>query len=242
METNQIPPFGILEDDFVKTNQFASSFDKKEIVPAFPHQFNTLVESLDDNFSNPEIVLTPESHKHIYTIIKNCGDDEIGWLGSVKQKDNKFTIDNIFLFEQKVGFAETEIDAQALGKFYSDYNKKFGPSLLNRILFWGHVHPGDTDPSPQDENQMELFAHNKYFIRGIFNRDGHACFDFFDYQSKIKIIDCPWSIECKIDTKFENDIKEEIAKKVKKKRVYTPKISKFSAFSKTSLFPWKNLP
>ena len=192
--------------------------DKETILPSVPHQFETKMESLDKNLANPIIAMTPKTHQHIYTIIKNCGEDEISWLGSVKRDGNTYLIDNIFLFEQEVSFASTEIDSKGLGRFYADYSKKNGPSsigLLNRILFWGHVHPNDTQPSFQDDQQMELFAHNKYFIRGIFNRGGRATFDFFDYITKIKILDCPWHIQHEIDPSFENLIKREIKNKVK---------------------------
>ena len=208
-----------------EVSETVSTFDTVEdfelpeevVIPSSPHTFETRVEPIDGDRINPVIVLTPEVQQHIYFIIKNCGEDEISWLGTVTQKDNTYTIDRVFLFKQSVSVVETEIDAKVLGKFYSDYIKKGGStSMLNKILFWGHVHPGEsTEPSGQDDTQMELFAHNKYFIRGIFNRQGRACFDFYDYTAKIKTLDCPWRLEYPMhNRRLEKKVKKEILKKV----------------------------
>jgi hypothetical protein len=220
MQPTKIDPLsGIMYPDILEADTI------KTFSPPVPHSFETLVESLDANRANPVIKLTKQAWLHMYAIIRNCGDDEISWLGCVDEKDGVYTIDDIFIVHQTVDFAETEIDEKKMGQFYSEYIKKNpenGAEKLSKILFWGHVHPGDsTSPSQQDEDQMSLFAHNKYFIRGIFTRHGRGVFDFYDYKAGIRIIDCPWEVDVGVDINLEKSVKDEIKKKVKKSPIPT---------------------
>ncbi len=182
--------------------------------------------------TTPTIALSLPAYIDTNHIIAAAGSDEIGWLGSVKKNGDTYLIEQVFLFRQEVSGGHCEFDAASLGRFYAEMLKAdpANKSLLNRILFWGHLHPGDmTEPSGQDDNQMDSFAHNPYFIRGIFTRGGKVVFTFFDYGNKLKIVDCPWELAVPDDDRRAT-IAQEIREKVTngprffRGRSYVPKI------------------
>ena len=82
---------------------------------------------------------------------------------------------------------------------------------------------------------MQLFAHNKYFIRGIFSRQGNCCFTFFDYERKIKFVDCPWQIHIQIDD--DEARRKEISKEIKKKVSHG---GGFGVWPKSKVKDWKD--
>jgi hypothetical protein len=171
-----------------------------------------------DDVPVPTILVSTKAYEKMQCIIQECGEDEISWLGTVKpMPDNEFLISDVVLFQQKVSLGSTEFDQGDLGKFYATKLKEnpANKEMLGSLLFWGHVHPDDVGPSIQDNDQMKLFAHNKFFIRGIFNRSNKAKFDFYDYTKSIKIINCPWKLSIE-DTKLKESIIKEIKEKVKK--------------------------
>ncbi len=185
-----------------------------------PHNAEPKIEILAG--SAPMIYLSLEAYRDINYIIEAAGEDEIGWLGSVKiLKDNVYCIDRIFLFEQEVSGAHCEFESKDLGKFCMDMLKKdrANKELLNRVFFWGHLHPGDMiEASSQDDEQMETLDNGKFFIRGIFTRGGQCMFTFYDYSMKIRVIDCPWGLYCgDDDDKRRKEIIEEVREKVKKR-------------------------
>jgi hypothetical protein len=183
-----------------------------------PHVAETKVERLGAS-EIPTILVSIEALRDMNYIMGESGREEISWLGSVKETESgRYLIERVFLFKQSVSAGHTEIDQGSLAQFYGDMLKAdpANRTLLNQILFWGHVHPGGwVGPSMQDEDQMDLFAHNKYFIRGIFSREGHCSFTFFDYERKLKFVDCPWHIDIQIGN--DENRRKEIAKEIKKK-------------------------
>ena len=189
--------------------------------PFAPHQFETQQEVLSAN-NLPRIFITPPAYADILTLAQLSGSDEISWLGSVAAlPDYQFLIDGIFLLKQKVHSATTEINEEGLADFFTDLIGD-DPELAQRVMFWGHVHPRhSTSPSSQDEDQMEAFSHNPWFIRGIFGRSGRAEFTFYDYQRGLKWKDVPWQIHCLLGEELTAKWQAEIDAKVTK-QVFTP--------------------
>ncbi len=191
--------------------------EEEPVKPLFPHEAEPQIQSMVEVVT-PTILLSLEAYTDTHYIMEAAGNDEVGWLGTVnKLDDGHYLIEKVFLFDQQVSGTHCEFDQASIGKFYTDMlqrdtaNKK----ILNSLLFWGHLHPGDmTEPSGQDDDQMELFAHNPFFIRGIFTREGKCVFDFFDYTKNVKITDCPWQMHLG-DDKRRKAIAKEIKDKVK---------------------------
>ncbi len=199
-------------------------------VPLVPHSAQTSIELLEDETPNPIILLSIEAYVDTYHIITAAGDNEVGWLGSVQQLgDDRYLIDKVFMFNQHVSGGHCEFDQTDMGKFYAEKLKqdRANKDLLSSILFWGHLHPGDmTWPSLQDEEQMQVFAHNTFFIRGIFTRGGKCVFTFFDYARGIKINDCPWQIHIQHNTQRYAEIIGEIEQKVRDIKPVRPRYYK----------------
>lgn len=225
------------EDDVMKTTELYAGIIKEPVKPLVPHEAAPQIEVLGKEVKIPTILLSLDAYCNTYYITKASGTDEVGWLGTVqKLEDRRYLIDKVFLFNQQVIGAHCEFDQNDIGKFYNEMLKKDPANklLLNSILFWGHLHPGEmTEPSSQDEEQMELFAHNPFFIRGIFTRVGKCVFTFFDYQRGIKIIDCPWQLRLE-DSERQDAIAREMGEKVK--RSFFSKEGLYDVFSKGGLY------
>lgn len=207
---------GYLNGDYGDGWEGGYYWQPEPVRPLMPHKAETKVERIGDS-EIPEILVSLEAYQDIQCIMDESGTDEIGWLGTVREVDGKYLIEKVFIFNQTVSSGSCEFDQDSISKFYMDMLKADpnNKAMLNSILFWGHVHPGGSvTPSQQDEDQMTLFTHNKYFIRGIFSRSGHCVFTFFDYVRKLKIVDCPWQIDIKSDTSRRKEIAKEIKKKV----------------------------
>lgn len=195
------------EENIIATRRIAAD-------PFRPHEFRT---QLVHNFTQPKIFVTLEAYGDMLAIAENSGSDEIGWLGTVTELGNgKFLIDGIAMPAQQVHGATCELTEDGLGEFFTELaTTDF--DACERMHFWGHVHPGNsTSPSSQDEEQMNLFKHNDWFVRGIFGRNGRAEFTFFDFKSGIRWNDVSWSIYCPVDESRRAKWATEIAAKVKK--------------------------
>lgn len=190
--------------------------------PFVPHEFEPKQVAIGQN-SIPKIFITPEAYADQLSIAQQSGSDEIGWLGSVKKiADYRFLIEKIFLIEQVVSGASTKITEDGLADFFTDLAMA-DPELCAKILFWGHVHPSNsTKSSSQDDDQMALFNHNDWFIRGIFGRSGRAEFTLFDYQRGVIWEDIPWQIYAPIYEDQQAAWKAEIEKKVSSVAVTYP--------------------
>jgi len=215
----------------------AYTWAPEPVKPLTPHVAETKVERLGTS-GVPTIFISMEAYQDMNYILGESGRDEIGWLGSVKETEHgDYLIEKVFLFKQSVSGAHCEFDQNSVSQFYTEMLKAdpANRDMLNRILFWGHAHPSSwVGPSGQDEHQMDLFSHNKYFIRGIFSRQGNCEFTFFDYERKLKFIDCPWQIQ--IDVAEDGERRKEIAKEIKKKVTY----GGFGTWPKREKDWWKN--
>jgi hypothetical protein len=200
--------------------------EEEIIIRPTPHAATPTLETIADA---PTILLSVNAYRETSYIIEACDDNEVGWLGTVKEiKDKTYLIENVFLFEQKVSSYFCEFDQKGLGRFYTKMIKGGNKSLVSSILFWGHLHPGNmTDPSVQDDDQMDLFAHNTFFIRGIFTRLGKCVFTFFDYKRGLKIIDCPWNFYVEEDEARCLEIQKEMKAMVHVENVQVRKKSTF---------------
>lgn len=181
------------------------------------------IELLED-VVKPVIAITPEVYMDMQYIIEEGGKEEISWLGSIKQVNNKYLIDSIFIFLQECSYSSIEIMSDNILKFVSEKLKKgnsFEKDCMTRLRFWGHTHPGgSTSPSRMDETQMNVFKENPFFIRGIFTKNSMCSFSFFDYKKGLKFNFSESNLmnflDVKEDTLRRDKIKKEIKEKVLK--------------------------
>lgn len=184
--------------------------------PFVPHSFQTVQQSLK-RLIEPKIFITPDAYADMLAIAENSGNDEIGWLGTVAELGGgQYLIDGIHMPAQSVHGATCELTEDGIGELFTELAVT-DFAACERMHFWGHVHPGNsTSPSSQDEEQMSQFAHNDWFVRGIFGRNGRAEFTFFDYKSGVRWNDVPWAIHCPVAEERRTKWVAEVAAKVKK--------------------------
>jgi hypothetical protein len=184
-----------------------------------PHDFKTKV------LGAPTITIDQGAYDDMWHLVDEV-KLEVGWLGVVEQKSFlEFHIKEIFLIEQDVSAAMTELDETGLAKLYERLlDQPNGVDKVNALRFWGHSHVNmETSPSGQDETQMDLFKKNEcnWFIRGIFNKHGKAQFDVFYFDLGISFRDVEWKLVRVVGHDPRRDYwKGEITAKVKEK-VYT---------------------
>lgn len=169
--------------------------------------------------SEPKIRMTVGVWQDIGLIIESVpGNNEVGWLGTVLEEDGVYTIDELFLFEQRVHSATCEITGEALSKVIEpimDKDPRRGSDVIKRLRFWGHLHPHNSpSPSGQDEDQMNAFKDAPFFIRGIFCPNGKCEFTFYDFESGVRWLKCPWSLDTASNSARRDFIRKEIQEKV----------------------------
>lgn len=178
-----------------------------------PHEFKTTVQGV------PKIYISDKAYHDMWFMVDEVSD-EVGWLGTVKQ-DNflTFCIEEVFLVEQEVTAAMTELDETGMAKLAEELMKRPNDDAYNRLRFWGHSHVRmDVQPSGQDNKQMELFEKNgcEFFIRGIFNKLGKAKFDVYYFKHGMIFEDCTWEMVKMKDDPRRKHWQEQIKDKVKK--------------------------
>ncbi len=136
----------------------------------------------------------------------------------------EFLIDEIFLFVQDVNGAQTRLDEEDVGRFFTELlERPDGIEKSNRIRAWMHSHvSGSTSPSGTygpghygDLAQMHSFGQGaEYFIMGIGNKHGELRFDIFFYTLGIKIEDVAWEVVVAEDSEMRERVKAELTEKV----------------------------
>lgn len=159
----------------------------------------------------PFVIISKEALIKMQLYVEGCFD-EIGWLGTVTQNDeNVFFIHDVYLFEQKVHSTTTEITPEGLSSFAEELlQQPDGVDIWNNIKLWGHSHVNmSTNPSAQDDNQMETFSEggHPWFLRIIANKKGEFHIDLYDFQQGIIYSNLPWWEET---TDLERAIEKQI--------------------------------
>lgn len=183
----------------------------------FPHTFKQEIKILS-SVVIPEIVISQNAFNDIKSIVSQCGENEISWLGSVDKVENIYYINNVYLVKQTVSTATTEIEPEAIAELATQLILEKKLQEVNKLRFWGHLHPSNsTSPSITDEKQMILFVNEKtdFYIRGIFGRKGRAEFSVFDYVQKLQFNDVEWEIQNTCNEERHLQIKAQIDKYVK---------------------------
>ena len=134
----------------------------------------------------PKVFYAPGVKERIDYLIQKCSK-EVGWWGLVEKHPTKveFTITEIFVPEQRVHGAETDISAEALGALAHELIDR-GVDTTN-LYYWGHSHVNmGVGPSAQDEQQVaEYLPTCRWFIRGIYNKAGLNKVDVYDTRRGI---------------------------------------------------------
>lgn len=163
--------------------------------------------------SAPTVFYSPEAWFSIQHLVE-IAPKEVGWLGLVEELEFDYLITQIFIPEQTVTAAETDISSDAMMDLY---NELIADGIdTSKLIYWGHSHVNmGVTPSGQDEIQVSEYLDScQKFIRGIYNKAGVAKVDVYDqtagyvYQCVDTAIDVPLSIAQKIEAEFEAKVTE----------------------------------
>ena len=83
---------------------------------------------MDNEQRTPVIRLSYKAYVKLFTYIKYV-QAEVGGLGSVRTFGSVFVIDDIFLLEQEVTGATTDITGEGLAKFFAERKKADNPRV-----------------------------------------------------------------------------------------------------------------
>lgn len=161
----------------------------------------------------PFVIISKIALAKMQLYVEGC-INEIGWLGTViKNDENLFFIEDVFLFEQDVHSTTTEITPEGLTAFAEELlQQPNGIETWNNIRLWGHSHVNmGVTPSGQDNSQMETFSNGgiPWFLRIIANKKGDISIDLYDFAQGITYSNLPWWEEFSDEEKaLENQIKE----------------------------------
>ncbi len=219
MKKDRPSPFRVTARYFGAANRFT------------PHQFKTETEVLG---GMPTILISREAYDTMYYIVSES-PEEVSWLGTVRRDGMTFMIEEVFLFEQEVGFSETKLDQKSVGEFFTKMlTEPDGVEKANAVRFWGHSHvnmgvapSGSYGPNDYgDLASMYRFGEGAdYFIMGIANKSGNLRFEVFFYDRKMRVIDVPWSVYEPEREDLRGRIVEELKQKVSRGFVSTARFS-----------------
>ena len=121
-------------------------------------------------------------------------EDEIGWLGYVDKlpDDAGYMVTDVFLLDQEVHGATTEISPTAIIDYYNSLDEEGRDNFLKRCKIWGHSHVNMAPtPSGQDDDMgkelskdVEDFCYKLKDHKGI--RSGNIAYaPFATYFSEL---------------------------------------------------------
>ena len=82
----------------------------------------------------PKLYIKYEALLKMNQIVNTC-TAEVGWLGSVEEKDRVFYVTDVFLLKQKVTSVTTELDEEALSDLLLQMVNE-DPEKYNTIKLW----------------------------------------------------------------------------------------------------------
>lgn len=129
----------------------------------------------------PRVFYTPDVWERMWFIIDHC-EEEVGWLGLVDEVPGGYLITDIYVPEQTVTGAETDIGDEALTNLALELLEEGIDT--SKLIYWGHSHVNmGISPSGQDETQIDEFLNAcPVFIRGIYNKRRESKVDVFDTE------------------------------------------------------------
>lgn len=133
----------------------------------------------------PTVFFSDFAWAQLWTIIEYC-KDEVGWYGLVDETtEGDYVISEIFVPEQEVSSATTDIEPEAMGKLAAQLEAAGKDS--SKLRYWGHSHVHmAVRPSVTDEEQIqEYLDHVDWFIRGIHNKKMESKLDVYDVTNNI---------------------------------------------------------
>lgn len=122
----------------------------------------------------PEIYITTAAKEKLEFYI-DIAPDEISGFGTVKKEEDKFVIEDVFIFPQESSSAATEISGEQLGLGLLQLVED-GVAPENVRLWWhSHVRMSASFSSIDDDTMDKTFSTADWFISVVGNKHGEFC-------------------------------------------------------------------
>jgi hypothetical protein len=180
----------------------------------------------------PRVFYAPGIWEQIHYLVAQCSK-EVGWLGLVEKIDNDYLITEIFVPEQIVNGAETDISSNAMAALALQLlaeNKD--PSKLR---YWGHSHVNmAVSPSSTDETQVAEYLETcNYFIRGIYNKRSETKVDIYDRDRGVAY-QCVTNSTCYLTKEMTDKLDALIKANVKERPAVTQTTTHYGGYQHTN--------
>jgi len=174
------------------------------------------------------IIVDPVAMLKIKYWVDVC-HQEISGMGTVKKIGDTLYVSEVFLLDQEVTGADTEITAAAMGKLEFELHKAKNADSLN---FWWHSHVNmGTFWSGTDHAQMKEFAEAGWIAAAVFNKKGDIRAAYRqgakDFYPELFMDNIAIKSEYMIGPKLKAALKKEFVEKVKTRKYVAPKGQKY---------------
>jgi hypothetical protein len=168
----------------------------------------------------PKLIMTREQFFEIEYLTAKC-PQEISGMGTILLTANgDYRLEQLFLIEQEVSSAATDINAQALSKcLYEARN------CLGQLSFWWHSHVNMTALfSSQDKLTIQEHARNGYMLGMVINKRG-------EYQIGLGLSQPKLYIDSGIELEIVENISPDLTAKLDKEFLEKVKEKTYATFT-----------
>lgn len=173
------------------------------------------------DLTEPKVFYAPGIYERIQYIVNKC-TEEVGWLGLVEKIDNDYLITKLYIPEQLVHGAETDISTAAMSALVMEILNTEGDEAISKLRYWGHSHVNMTvSPSSTDEKQVAEYLENcDYFIRGIYNKRDDSKVDVYD-KNRGLAFQCVTASSCYLNKSVTDELDALLLANVKRAQAVT---------------------
>ena len=167
----------------------------------------------------PRLKIPEKVWKKLRAYIDAC-PVEVGGLGTVELIDGDLVVTDVFLLEQEVDFARTDLDPEAVAGFVTAWIRQGRDH--NLLRFWWHSH-GDMGVgwSDTDHATIDRLAAGTYLVSYVGNRRGEALVRLsMRHPVNLAVDDYPLVVVPEIEDALRDEVRQEVARKVRRRSVF----------------------
>jgi len=168
------------------------------------------------NLKSYHVMITDEAEAKMNAYI-DLAKEEISGLGTVREEDGLYIIDDVFIFNQTCSPTTTVLDQDKIMEFITDLINDGKDEIVNRLRLWWHSHADfGVFWSGTDRNTINSMNADPVWISIVGNKRGNKLVSVDYYNPRISIDDVNLGViktEKNLDNIYEN-CKKEIEEKV----------------------------
>ncbi len=164
----------------------------------------------------PELKIPERIWKRLRAFIAAC-PGEVGGLGTVEIVDGDLAVTDVFLLEQTVSAASTELDPAAVARFVTDWAT--AGKDVSLLRFWWHSHATfEVGWSATDLSTIALLAQGGFLVSYVGNHRGDELVRLTLHEPvRLSIDDLPLTVVPRLDVRLMAAVRAEVKAKVRPK-------------------------